>query len=168
MGKTNYRIPTFSDQYYIESISIASLSRVYFTFGTDGISENPGAPSWTTEDIVGSTSPIRTYINNGARAVSFTHQFSDDYTTEPLTDIRDKLSALQYPLYNGGIVVPNLVRMRLGNIYIRGIVTSMNFDWSGPIRNGNHILLKVSLTVEEVRDESFDASSVYSGLWNGA
>lgn len=165
MGKINYKIQGFTDQYYISS-TLSSDLKVFFTFGSDGITESPGTPNWSSEDIVGSTSPVKVYINNGARTVSYSHTFIDDYTTESLLTIRNKLSAMEYPMVNGGVTLPHIVRMRLGKIYIRGVVTSINFSWDGPIRNGTHIKLKVDLSVEESREESFDASDIIGGLWN--
>lgn len=153
------------DQYYIQSLIMDDLL-VYFNMGSDGIDETPGAPNWSSADIVGSTAPIRVYNSNGSRVVAFSHTFVDDYTGVDLMEVRDALACMEYPIYNNGIVIPHLVRMRLGKILIRGTLSNLQYNWAGPIRSGYHTQLKVSLSVEELRNETFDANSIRNGFWS--
>lgn len=163
-GKINYVNEMDSNNYYIMNWS--TKEAIYFRFTADSIDETPGTPNYTSEDIVGRTTPIRVYINNGARAINYQATFIDDYTTMSLLTVRDKLASMEYPKYTSKAITPPIVMLRLGGIIIKkGILTNLSFNWSGPIRNGVHIILKVSFTVEEVVDNKVDSDTILNRIW---
>lgn len=164
MGKIGYRNPQDKNNYYIKNRNTKQV--VYFRFSPDSISETPGAPEYASESIIGRSTPIITYMSNGARTINYEATFIDDYYKESLLTIRDYLAAMEYPRYSGRMITPPIVTFRLGGLYIeKGVVTSCSFSWTGPIRNGLHIVLKANLVVQETADDALDASKIANGVW---
>ena len=131
------------------SAYIASLS--------SGIGENilplPTLPSGVNESvalntfeqaIVARSAPIISYINTGARQVSFTIALADDYmptrgedgTQYTLHEYINTLKSMLYPNYESEseIVVPQCV-LKIGNVKLKGILTSVQVNWNGPVSN---------------------------------
>lgn len=101
--------------------------------------------SLNTQDqsIIARSAPIVSYANTNARTVSYTFAVADDYMPTKGTGgaqytIQEYVSALkslEYPKYTSNEVVPPQCILRLGNIYLKGIVTSVSINWKGPLSN---------------------------------
>lgn len=131
----------------------------------NGVSESI---SLNTQDqqIVARSAPIVSYISTGARVVSFTIALSDQYMPVnastgkqySLHEYIDALKSLEYPNYlSNEIVVPQVV-LKVANIKLKGICTSVSVTWGGPVSNalygqgssGTFTRADVSLSFKEV------------------
>ena len=116
--------------------------------------------------IVARSAPIISYINTGARTISFTVALSDDYmplkgasgNQYTLHEYIDALKSLEYPNYKSNeIVVPQCV-VKIANIKLAGICKSVQVNWNGPLSNavykgsssGTYSRADVSLQFTEV------------------
>lgn len=116
--------------------------------------------------IVARSAPIISYVNTGARTVSFQIALADDYmptrgkggTQYTLHEYIDTLKSLEYPNYKSNeIVVPQVI-LKIANVKLKGICTSVQVTWNGPLSNaiyskgssGTYSRADVSLQFKEV------------------
>lgn len=151
----------------------------YITSLSSNIGDNilplPTIPSSVSESIQANTSeqsivarsaPIISYINTGARVISFTIAVADDYmptrgkdgTQYTLHEYVDALKSLEYPNYKTNeIVVPQCI-VKVANVKLAGICTSVQITWNGPLSNavykgaskGTYSRADISLQFKEV------------------
>lgn len=125
--------------------------------------------------IVARSAPIVSYGNTGARQVSFTFAIADDYmptrgeggTQYTIVEYIDALKSLEYPTYNTNeVVVPQCV-LRIGNIKLKGIVTSVSVSWKGPLSNvlmgGCYSRADISLQFKEISNTVKGAIDIKGG-----
>lgn len=108
----------------------------------DSVSENI---SLNTNDqaIIARSAPIISYANTNARTVQFTFAVADDYMPTrgangaqyTIGQYVDAIKSLEYPVYKSNEVVSPQCVLKLGNIKLKGIVTSVSISWKGPLSN---------------------------------
>lgn len=156
------------------SAYIASVSSGFGTNNITGALPLPTLPVSVSESIAANTNeqaivarsaPIISYVNTGARVVSFTIPLADDYM--PLNEkgerytlhtYIDALKSLEYPAYNKNEVVAPQVVVQVANIKLKGICTSVSINWNGPLSDavykgsstGTYTRADVALQFKEV------------------
>lgn len=137
-----------------------------FPFPPVTINERPNTPGYQADQILGRTSQIQTYTSNDNRSISFEVNIIDDYVKMPLLDVYNFLFSLQMPNVKDYSIIPPNVQLRLGPLVIRGVLSGINFTWSGPIRNGLRTILTANFEVKEARDIPLDGRQIRKGKHN--
>ena len=131
------------------------------------------------QQIVARSAPIVSYISTGSRSVSFTIALSDQYMPVnastgrqyTLHEYIDALKSLEYPNYKGNdIIVPQVI-LKLANIKLKGICTSVGVSWGGPVSSaiysgsssGTFTRADVSLQFREVSNTVRGAIDIKGG-----
>lgn len=127
------------------------------------------------QTIIARSAPIVMYSNTNARTVQFTFAVADDYmptkgaSGEQYTIVSyiNALKSLEYPTYKTNeVVVPQCV-LKLGNIYLKGIVTSVSVQWKGPLSNiiagGCFTRADISIQFKEVSNTVKGAVQIKGG-----
>lgn len=119
----------FSD--YTKAIPIPTLPSSV----SEGVSLNTNEQA-----IVARWAPIITYMNTNARTVSFNFSIADDYMPDGfnLHSYVNALKSLEYPNYSGSNIISPQCILHLANITLKGIVTSVNVNWGGPVAPVNY------------------------------
>lgn len=151
---------------YITSVSSSINGEKALPLPTIPASVSESIQANTAEQaIVARSAPIISYVNTGARTISFTIALSDDYMPSKsdggqytLHEYIDALKSLEYPNYKSNeIVVPQCI-VKVANIKLAGICTSVQINWNGPLSNaiyskgnkGTYSRADVSLQFKEV------------------
>jgi hypothetical protein len=129
------------------------------------MAERPNTPQFTGENVVGRTSQIVNYVYSDNRTVTISFTVIDDYIKMPLTEVRDLLSSMAMPSYEGYQIKEPHVQVKLGAIILRGVITDLNFSWSGVFRNGVWTKLEVSMSLKEAREIPLGSKEVRAGAW---
>ena len=125
--------------------------------------------------IVARSAPIISYTSTNARQLSFTFAVADDYM--PTKDDKGKqytiveyinaLKSLEYPRYTSNQVISPQCILVLGNIKLKGIVTSVSVNWKGPLSaimsGGVYSRADISLQFKEVANTVKGAINIKSG-----
>lgn len=118
--------------------------------------------------IIARSAPIVSYSNTGARVISFTFAIADDYmptrglsgSQYSITEYIDALKSLEYPVYKSSTVISPQCVLRIGNIKLKGIVTSVTVNWKGPLSN---IIAGGSFTRADISVQFKEVSNVVKG-----
>lgn len=124
--------------------------------------------------IVGRSAPIISYVNTGARNVSFTIALADDYMPTDqsgkqysITEYIAALKSLTYPEYSSDKITAPDVVCKIGNVKISGIVSSVSVTWKGPLSSvvagGCFSRADVQISIKEVRATVRGASYIKNG-----
>ena len=130
------------------------------------LGERPNSPSFTGDSIVGRTSQPVTYTYSDNRTIGASMTILDDYVEKPLTEVRDILASMSMPMYKHGQIIQPTIQAKFGALVIRGVLTSINFQWSGIFRNGYYTTLLVTFEIKEAREIPLGSSEVRAGGWN--
>jgi hypothetical protein len=155
---------TTKSRYYIMDLRTGEV--IDFPFPPETMNERPNTPSFSSETVIGRTSQFVNYISSDNRTISFTAIITDDYIDKPLIEIRDTLASMSMPDYNSYQITPPNVQVKLGSNTMRGVLTGLTFDWSGPYRDGVRTILTVGFEVKETRDIPLSSSQVRAGGWS--
>ena len=128
--------------------------------------------------IVARSAPIVSYINTNARTLSFTIGLSDEYmptradgSQYTLHEYINALKSLEYPNYHEAEAVVPQVIVKVANVSLAGICTSVNVNWNGPVSNalykgaskGTFTRADVSLQFKEVMNTVRGSISIKNG-----
>lgn len=95
------------------------------------------------QQIIARSAPVISYTSTNARTVNFTISVADDYmptkgssgTQYTIDEYVNALKSLEYPRYTSNeVIVPQCI-LKLGNIKLKGIITSVSITWNGPLSN---------------------------------
>lgn len=127
--------------------------------------------------IVARWAPIVSYINTNARTISLTYAIADEYMPTKangdqysINEYANALKSLEYPNYlSNEVVVPQCV-LKLANIKLAGIVTSVQINWNGPVSTAafgsavsTYTRADVSLQFKEVSNTVHGSIKIKSG-----
>lgn len=142
--------------------NLVTGTTIEFELIPETVSDNNSA-SFDAQDIRGRSNPIQGYNTSGPRTVSFSIQLHDDYCKDGILTTVNKLRALTYPAYGGGVTPPSCY-VRFGKmIRMKAVVTSVSVQWNKPYRNGVFTQAEVSLDFTEIRNKSLSASNIEGG-----
>ena len=133
--------------------------------------------SLNTQDqaIIARSAPIVSYSNTNARTVSYTFAVADDYmptrgtggTQYTIQEYVNALKSLEYPRYSSNEVVPPQCILKIGNIQLKGIVTSVSITWRGPLSSivagGTFSRADISLQFKEISNTVKGAITIKDG-----
>lgn len=144
-----------------------SLDDSYLEFPVypEELSDGRKANYTTMPDMLYQYEPWQIYTGSGPRSTTYSFTFHRDMWTGDHRDgkanelIRGCMANL-YPKYSGSAVNTSLVTLFIhGSPLIRGILTDVNVNWSGPLGlDGWYLVCKLDLQITEVSAEplSFD------------
>jgi hypothetical protein len=152
----------------IDSSKDANLDLIPFQFMPRAISDNKAA-LYNDIQIIGRSSPFKTYSGSSARGITFSLEFyacpeqgTQEHTPKKIKELIDRLQALVYPIYiNSVIYPPPRCLVHIGNqVNMIGVCKGVNtsYDnnktpWTGSFRGGNWAFgASVTLAFEEVQD----------------
>lgn len=131
------------------------------------ISDGYTASYETMPDMLYQYEPWYVYKSSGPRQNSYTFEMHRDMWTG---DHRDGLAnnlvrfceANCFPHYSGSTVnAPTVTLLMNSEVLIKGILTSVKTEWSGPLGlDGFYLELKLTLDITEVSDTPLDYSTV--------
>ena len=138
-------------------------SRIDFPVYPEEISDARKADYTTMPDTLYQYEPWQIYTSSGPRSNTYTFHFHRDMWTGDHRDgnanklIRACMANL-YPEYQGSAVNTSIVTLYIhGSALIRGILTDVSVDWSGPLGLDNFYLeCKLSLSITEVSSEALN------------
>lgn len=120
-------------------------------------------------DIKSRSNPLASYAGSTSRTVDISVDIHEDYLAEfngGRADIRDFVAAVRsitYPQYQGTIVIPPRVLIRIGNFFkLKGYCNSCSVTWKKPIRNGRFISATLSFSLSEALEQSYTAAEVFT------
>lgn len=152
----------------------------------DGVLPLPTIPEVVAESIalntqeqaiIARSAPIISYSNTGARTVSFTFAVADDYMPTrgvngaqyTIEEYISCIKSLVYPRYTTSEVISPQCVLRVGNIKMKGIVTSVSVNWKGPLSNivagGCFSRADVTLQFKEVSNTVKGAIDIKGGAY---
>jgi len=143
----------------------------FYGLAPDDITESHSA-NFEPIDIMGRSSPIAVYSGGGGRTVDISLDIHEDYLKEysnqmGKADIREfvaEVKALTYPRYQGGVVIPPRVFIKIGEFFrMKAYCGSVSVSWKKPIRDGKYIVAGLSMNFTEILSVSFSADEVSSG-----
>lgn len=138
--------------YYILQYSEGSYYNINLPVYPDEISDNFSA-SWSTQQIVGRSSPISAYTGTDFRRVSFSVDLHRELLSEsgnPTGKMETLLRTLEksvYPEYLSQGLMPPVATFRFGDFYARGYVESVSFTWKKPIINNQYMVAATSISM---------------------
>ena len=118
--------------------------------------------------IIARSAPIVSYSNTNARTVSFSFAVADDYMPTKgkggkqytIQEYINTLKSLVYPRYTSNEVISPQCVLSIGNIKLKGIVTSVSVTWNGPLSN---ILLGGCYSRADIAIQFKEVSNVVKG-----
>lgn len=119
--------------------------------------------------IVARWAPIVSYASTGSRNISLSFTVCDEYMPDGYTIVSyvNALKSLEYPTYKSNEVVSPQCRLKMANIDISGIVTSVSVSWggkiSGAISGGVFTIANISLQFKEVSNSVKGAIQIKGG-----
>lgn len=125
--------------------------------------------TFETIEIKSRSNPLASYAGSTARTVDISVKIHEDYLAEfngGTADIRDYVAAIKsitYPEYQGTVVVPPTVLLRIGDFFkIKGYCTSCTITWEKPIRDNHYIVATANFSIAEALSQSYTASEVFT------
>ena len=119
------------------------------------ISESQSS-NWATQNIIDRSAPISAYNSTEYRdvSVSFTIHRELGEQLNLGEDCLERLEAVirrtVYPSYNTGHgVAPPITTLVLGKFKAKGYVTSISFQWKGPIRDGLYQMADIQIQMRD-------------------
>lgn len=123
----------------------------------------------TMPDILYQYEPWQLYESSGPRSNTFEFHLHRDMWTSDHTDNKANeliryCQANCYPEYNGSAVNVPIVSLYVeGKCLIRGVMTDVTVNWSGPIgHDGWYLEFKLSLSITEVSETALSHSTILS------
>ena len=123
----------------------------------------------TMPDILYQYEPWYTYTSSGPREMSFEFHLHRQLWTGDETDGRANelirfVQASTYPRYNGSAVTSDICTLYVKGLpLIRGIVTSAEVEWTGPIgSDGFYLEFTLSVTFVEISSRELNYDTVMS------
>jgi hypothetical protein len=117
----------------------------------DGVAESQSA-QWSEQAIIGRSSPISSYNNTSYRTIDVTLKLHRELGEQMGlgTDCLERLEIIfrrsVYPSYNNQQgISPPITTIVLGNFKAKGYVTSVTFNWSGPIIDKKYQMLEIGV-----------------------
>ena len=148
-----------------ESLTIKNVMPENFSVG-------PSTPEYSPVNIIGRSSPVKSYSGGGERTVGFTLSLhrdlfeggSEKAVSDAYQKALDFFDALNYPKYTGsGVVPPQAYCKIMKTTNIKGYV-SVGFTFKKPIdRYGRYICADVQFEFTEILNESWDVSEILDG-----
>lgn len=130
----------------------------------DDPTDSRSATYSTMPDLLYQYEPWQLYESSGPR--TNTYKFSNihrdmwtgDHSDGMANDLIRFCQANCYPKYNGSNVSTSICTLYVeGSQLIRGIITEVSVEWTGPILNdGWYAAFNISLTITEVSDEALN------------
>lgn len=130
----------------------------------DDPTDSRSATYSTMPDLLYQYEPWQLYESSGPR--TNTYKFSNihrdmwtgDHSDGMANDLIRFCQANCYPKYNGSNVRTSICTLYVeGSQLIRGIITEVSIEWTGPILNdGWYAAFNISLTITEVSDEALN------------
>lgn len=127
--------------------------------------------------IIARSAPIISYSSTGARSISFTFAVADDYMPTKglngaqysIVEYIDAIKSLVYPRYTTSEVISPQCVLKIGNIKMKGILTSVSVNWKGPLSNiilgGSFTRADVTLQFREVSNTVRGAIDIKGGAY---
>ena len=120
------------------------------------------------QQIIARSAPIVSYSNTNARTVSFSFVVADDYMPTKgeggaqytIVEYINALKSLVYPRYTSNEVISPQCILNIGNIKLKGIVTSVSVNWKGPLSN---ILAEGCFSRADIAIQFKEVSNVVKG-----
>lgn len=130
--------------------------------------QNVASANYTTmPELIYQYEPWQLYTSSGPRSVSYNFTFhrdmwSGDHRDGKANELVRFCEANCYPEYNGSAVNSSLVSLYMnGDLLIRGVLTSVNTSWEGPLgQDGFYLVCKLTLNITEVAAEPLNYWSV--------
>lgn len=143
--------------------SIANASKDFPVY-PDEISDNVVANYTTMPELIYQYEPWQLYTSSGPRTVTYSFSFHRDMWTGDHRDGKANelirfCMANCYPEYNGSAVNSSYSTLYMnGQILIRGVITDVQVQWSGPLGVGDdfYLFCRLSLTFIEVSPYALD------------
>lgn len=135
----------------------------------DEISDSLSA-SWSTQQIVGRSSPIAAYIGTDFRKVSFSMELHRELLAEkgnPTGKMESLIRVIEksvYPEYLSQGLTPPITTFRFGDFYARGYVESVSNTWKKPIINDMYMIASMSISMCCYPKSVISASNLGSSL----
>ena len=146
-------------------LNLVSGEVIHFHMIPDDVSDSMSA-NYDQQTIRGRSLPIKSYNDSGPRSISFTATLHSSYNQDnSITFTVNKLRALVYPDYEGKRIYPPLCLIRIGDLIVKSVVTSVNVTWKKPYRNQTYMFAEVAINAEEVMDNVMDMSEVEKGQY---
>lgn len=143
-------------------INLNTFTTILIDFLPDAITDSIGA-TFSSQPIMGRSSPIFGYAESGPRDVSFSVLLHDDYCVSGIEAEVAKYKALVYPFYGGNTIEPKCM-VRLGNmVSFMGFCKEVGVNWSPPIRNGVYVKAEINLSFTAVYKNPLSTEEVESG-----
>lgn len=157
----------------------SGLDHIPFQFMPKTITDNKQA-LYNDIQIIGRSSPFKTYSGSSARGISFTLDFyaspeqgMDDNTPKQIKRVIDRLQALVHPIYQKNVMnPPPRCLVHIGDqIEMVGVCKNVTVNyvnsttpWTGSMRGGTYAFgASVALAFEEVQDIPLG----YYARWQG-
>lgn len=138
-------------------------SRIDFPVYPEDLSDGRKANYTNMPDLLFQYEPWQIYTSSGPRTQTFSFHFHRDIWTGDHRDgkANELIRACEancYPRYRGSAVETSIVTLYIhGNAMIRGILTDVNVNWSGPIGlDGFYLECKMDISITEVSSEQLN------------
>lgn len=142
-------------------------SRIEFPVFPDELSDSRKANYTTMPDMLYQYEPWQVYQSSGPRTQTYSFTFhrdmwSGDHTDGRANELIRACEANCYPDFKGSAVDTSLVTLYIhGQVAIRGVLTDVNVNWSGPLGHDMWWLIcKLDLAITEVSEEPLNFYSV--------
>jgi hypothetical protein len=116
------------------------------------------------------SNPLAAYSGSGARTTDLSFDIHEDdlrVVMGPSADIIQfvgQVKALTYPRYQGGVVIPPRVFIKIGDFFrMKAYCSSVNVTWKKPIRNNRYICATLAMSFSEILSMSFTADEISTG-----
>jgi hypothetical protein len=121
-------------------------------------------------DIKSRSNPLQAYSGSGARTTDLSFDIHEDDLRVSIGANADiiqfvgQVKALTYPRYQGGVVIPPRVFIKIGDFFrMKAFCGSVNVTWKKPIRNNRYICASLQMSFTEILSLSFTADEVTTG-----
>lgn len=161
----SFKMP-WNDVTFYSSLNDSSVSIPAYP---ESVKDPRSASYVTMPDVLYQYEPWYLYSSSGPREVSFEfHLHRQMWTGDERDGMANEMirfiQASVYPNYSGSSVVTDTCSMYIkGSEYIRGIVSNVDVEWSGPIgSDGFYLEFTLSMTFVEVSPRTLSNESVRS------
>lgn len=133
------------------------------------VSDSRRANYSTMPDLLYQYEPWQLYQGSGPREVTYKFDihrdmWSGDHRDQKANELIRFCEAHCYPRFNGSLVNTGIVTLYIhGAPEIRGVITNVSTDWSGPIgSDGYYLFCELAITIVEVSGQPLNFDSVKS------
>lgn len=142
---------TISSDCWIIVYHSDDIQSEYLPMYPDEVSDSQSA-IWSSQQIIGRSSPIVAYTGTDARKISFNMTLHREMSTsykykDDIEDIIKLIRSALYPKYMTVGLIPPKIRVVLGELAVDGILENASFNWKKPIIDKKYMVCDVGMQI---------------------